>query len=79
MTYQTINLCDRNSPAYFSNVHLKQAKRCTRLTGPLLESSYKPKLATVGYRSFDAFAPPLWNSLPLDIRIISNIKTFKKD
>ena len=70
--------CDRNSPAYFSNVHLKQAKRCTRLTGPLLESSYKPKLATVGYRSFDAFAPPLWNSLPLDIRIISNIKTFKK-
>ena len=44
----------------------------------LLESSNEPKLATVGYHSSDAFAPPLWNSLPLDIRSISNINTFKK-
>ena len=54
---------DRNAPAYFSNVHCKRPKRCTRLTGPLLESSYKPKLAAIGYRSFDLFALPLWNSL----------------
>ena len=54
---------DRNAPAYFSIVHCKRPKRCTWLTGPLLESSYKPKLVAIGYRSFDLFALPLWNSL----------------
>ena len=69
---------DMNFPSYFSNVHLKQSKRCTRLSGPLLDSGYKPRLSTVGYRSFDSYAPVLWNSLPLDIRVIANINTFKK-
>ena len=55
---------------FLFNVLRKQGKRCTQPTGSLLESSYKPKRATIGYRSFDAFASPLWNSLPLDNHII---------
>ena len=77
--YKALLFCHRlahaelNFPSYFSNVHLK-----CRLSGPLLDSDYKPRLATVGYRSFDSYATVLWNSLPLDIRVIANMNTFKK-
>ena len=35
-------------------------------------------LSTVGYRCFDLHALVLWNKLPLDTRVITNINTFKK-
>jgi hypothetical protein len=35
------------------------------------------KLSSVGSRSFSVFGPTVWNSLPLSLRSISNINTFK--
>mgnify|MGYP001796990053 FL=1 len=62
----------------FSSVRVKQCVRSTRQSGTLLESSYRPNLITVGYRSFEAYAPSLWNALPKVLRCIDNIGTFKK-
>ena len=52
--------------------------RSTRQSGTLLESSYRPNLITVGYRSFEAYAPSLWNELPKYLRCIEDICTFKE-
>ena len=59
---------DDNFPAYFSGVFNKKKQRSTRLGGVLLDSNYRPKLRTVGFRSFDSYAPHLWNSLPQSLR-----------
>ena len=50
---------DKNFPSYFSNVHLRQSKRCTRLSGPLLDSNYKPRLSQLWFvrSSFMEFTP----------------------
>ena len=41
----------------------------------LTEQPYK--LKTYGYRAFSVVAPKLWNTLPVDIRSITDINTFK--
>ena len=65
-------------PSYFSSVFVKQCVHSTRQSGALLESIYCPKLITVGYRSFEAYAPSLWIALPKVLRCIDNMRTFKK-
>ena len=63
--YKALLFCHRIAhrdpfvPSYFSSVHVKQCVRSTRQSGTLLESSYRPNLITVGYRSFEAYAPSL--------------------
>ena len=69
---------DDNFPAYFSGVFNKKKQRSTRLGGVLLDSNYRPKLRTVGFRSFDSYAPHLWNSLPQSLRDIPKLGSFKK-
>ena len=82
--YKALLFCHRIAhrdpfvPSYFSSVRVKQCVRSTRQSGTLLESSYRPNLITVGYRSFEAYAPSLWNALPEVLRCINNIGTFKK-
>ena len=46
--------------------------------GVLLDSNYTPQLCTVGFRSFDSYAPHLWNSLPQSLRDTSKLHSFKK-
>ena len=65
-------------PDYFSGVFKKRKRRSTRLGGALLDSDYRPKLRTVGYRSFDGYAPHLWNSLPQSLRDIPKLDSFKR-
>ena len=81
--YKALLFCHRIAhrdpfvPSYFSSVRVKQCVRSTRQSGTLLESSYRPNLITVGYRSFEAYAPSLWNELPKYSRFIENIGTFE--
>ena len=69
---------DEDFPDYFSGVFKKRKRRSTRLGGALLDSDYCPKLRTVGYRSFDGYAPHLWNSLPQSLRDIPKLDSFKR-
>ena len=43
----------------------------------LLSPPPKPKRVTEGGRSFAARAPPLWNQLPLEIKMAPSVATFK--
>ena len=85
--YKALLFCQRIAyrdlfvPSYFSCVCVKQCVRSTRQSGTLIESSYRPNLVTAGYtcRSFEAYAPSLWNALHKVIHCIDNIiGTFKK-
>ena len=46
--------------------------------GVLLDSNYTPQLRTVGFRSFDSYAPHLWNSLPQSLRDIPKLGFFQE-
>ena len=69
---------DDKFSAYFSGEFHKKKQRSTRLSGFLLASNYSPKLCTVGFQSFDSYAPHLWNSLPQSLRDTSKLHSFKK-
>ena len=51
--------------------------RPLRSSSALLLTVHRFKNKTLGARSFAYAAPSLWNSLPLEIRAIDNINTFK--
>ena len=70
-----------HAPKYINDLILVKQKSNYSLrsnNGLSLISPRVKTLATLGDRSFTAAAPKLWNSLPLDIRCIESIVTFKK-
>ena len=54
--------------------------RCTIRNDELhLLKEPKGHLTTHGDRAFSVYAPELWNSLPLELRLSSSFELFKKD
>ena len=54
--------------------------RCTVRNDELhLLKEPKGRLTTHGDRAFSVYAPKLWNSLPLELRLSSSFELFKKD
>ena len=69
------------APAYISNLLVIKCKSSYNLrsnSGILLEPPRGKVLATLDERAFQAAAPHLWNELPLQLRTIRSIETFKK-
>ena len=52
--------------------------RNLRSANKLLLKTQSYQLKTYGYRAFSVCAPNLWNSLPLDLRLLENVEGFKK-
>ena len=76
-TYKTVN---GRSPQYVSTLLIKyipeaslRSKNKSLLTVPDF------RLDTFGRRSFQYAAPQEWNALPLSMRTIGSLNTFKKD
>ena len=67
------------APSYISDlVHQKVSARRLRSDGKCLLQEIRTKNVTCGDRAFQSAAPRLWNSLPLDIRVINSFDAFKK-
>lgn len=69
------------APAYISNLLVIKRKSLYNLrsnSGILLQPPRGKMLATLGERAFQAAAPHLWNELPLQLRTIGSVETFKK-
>ena len=67
------------SPSYISElINQYTPVRTLRSSSQNLLSVYSVNMHSYGDRSFIASAPTLWNSLPITIRNISSLDTFKK-
>ena len=69
-----------HAPACISNFLVIKHKSSYYLrsnSGILLEPPRGKMLATLGERAFQAAVPHLWNELPLQLRTITSIETFK--
>ena len=70
----------RLAPAYISNLLVIKRKSLYNISpnsGILLEPPRGKMLVTLGERAFQAAAPHLWNELPLQLRTIGCVETFK--
>ena len=77
LTFKALN---GQAPIYLTDLlHYKRAARTLRSSKNHLLEVPKTRLVTVGDRSFSAHAPRVWNSLPLDVRLIENVECFKKE
>ena len=65
-------------PSYFSRVWVKKSVCILPVRVVRCQSSFHLNLISVGYRSFEVYAPSLWNALPKVLRCIDNKSTFKK-
>ena len=68
------------APEYISDLLVIKRKSSYNLrsnSGILLETPRGKMLATLGERAFQAAAPLLWNELPLQLRTIGSVETFK--
>jgi hypothetical protein len=75
ITYKALNGL---SPHYICELLMyKQNARLLRSSDQLLLIEPKMRLSTVGDRAFSSYAPRLWNSLPLHIKICDNVESFK--
>jgi hypothetical protein len=66
-------------PSYLrDDIFVKENIRFTRSSlKTVLDSKRKPKLATVGYRSYHHGIPDLWNKLPDNLTSITQLSAFK--
>jgi hypothetical protein len=77
LCFQCINSPD--FPTYLSElVQIYRPSRELRSLDALLLQVPKYKLSTYGKRSFMIFGPTTWNSLPVKLRHIQSLPTFKK-
>ena len=68
------------APAYFSNLLVIKRKSSYNIrsnSGILLEPPRSKMLATLGERAFQGAASHLWNELPLQLRTVGSVETFK--
>ena len=68
------------APEYINNLLVIKRKSSYNLRsnlGILLEPPRGKMLATLDERTFQAAAPHLWNELPLQLRTIGSVETFK--
>ena len=65
------------APEYLKRkLHYRQYSRSLCISNKLLEEP-RSRTKTYGDRAFSNIAPRLWNSIPNDIRNITNIQTLK--
>ena len=75
-TYKILNGL---APCYLAElINLRQLTRCLRSNNVHLRL-HRPvfRAQTYGRRTFSSCAPALWNSLPLDVRSVPSVDTFK--
>ena len=66
------------APSYLKDlITAYSPQRCLRSTTQYLLSQPRSKLKSYGDRSFATVAPKYWNSLPCDIKTVSNLAHFK--
>ena len=66
-------------PSYISDlIQLHTPTRSLRSLGQMLLMVPRTNFKTRGDRSFQAVAPRLWNDLPLSLRCVDSVKSFKK-
>jgi len=68
------------APACISDllvIKRKSSHNSSSNSGILLEPPRGKMLATLGERAFQAAAPHLWNELPLQLRTVGSVETFK--
>ena len=65
----------KNTPIFF--VNLKSSSYNLRSSDSILLSMPAVRSKTLGDRAFMVAAPRLWNSLPKDLRAITNVNSFK--
>ena len=81
--YKILCLCykalNNSAPSYLSNsLQIYTPSRTLRsASDPLLLRIPRTKLSTFGSRSFSAYGPFLWNTLPLSIRQKPSLSSFK--
>ena len=77
LTYKALNGL---SPSYIEElVTLKVHPRNTRLSADKLHlDTPRMRLKTVGDRAFSAYAPVVWNTLPLSVRERCSLDSFKR-
>ena len=84
---KVLSLCYKSlyelAPTYMSsmlNYRDAPTGRCTVRNDELeLLKEPKGRLKSHGDRAFSVYAPKLWNTLPLDLRVSSSIDCFKKN
>ena len=77
LTYKALNCL---APVYITDMlRLKENSRPLRSSDKMLLDVPKTRLKTVGDRAFSAYAPKVWNMLPLHIKSSQSVDTFKAD
>ena len=67
-----------HAPTYLQElITLQSTTRTLRSTNTLLLQIPSTRLSTMGDRAFRSAAPHLWNSLPIQMRAIQNLDSFK--
>ena len=76
LTYKAVH---GQAPTYIQElIHRHNPRRALRSTDPALLSVPRTRLKTKGDTSFEAMAPRLWNTLPLNLRLTLSIDSFKR-
>ena len=73
----TFKVFVRKAPQYIGDLLNLEVKRTTRSSMKGLINEPKVKCVTFGGRSFSALAPKWWNQLPLEIRNVNSLDSFK--
>lgn len=67
------------APDYLSKLLTKYtAARCLRSQTQSLLVAPRTRLKTKGGGAFQSVAPRLWNSLPLQLRLVDSVESFEK-
>ena len=85
--YKVLTLCYKSlhdlAPSYMTSMLSYRDPPSDRVTirNDELHLLMKPigRLTTHGDRAFSVYAPQLWNSLPLELRLSSSFELFKRD
>ena len=81
--YKILSLCykslNNSAPIYLSNsLHLYIPSRSLRsASDPLRLQTPRSKLSTFGPRSFSAYGPHIWNTLPPNLRLKPSLSAFQ--
>ena len=69
-----------SGPQYLSDMlNIRNISYGLRSTNTITLDVPRTKHKTLGDRAFKAAAPRLWNSLPMELRSITDISTFKRN
>ena len=74
ITYQALS---SKQPAYLHSL-LTPARQPRQLRSSNSNLLFVPSVKTNGTRAFSVAAPTLWNSIPVSIKSVGNIKTFRR-